>query len=103
MEKAREFRKTFSCFIDYKKTFACVDHNKLWKILRDENTRPPYLPPEKPVYRARSKLELGMEQQTGSKLGKEYKVVCCHSYLISIQSQFSSVQSLSRVRLFATP
>ena len=33
-----------------------VDHNKLWKILRDRNTRPPYLPPEKPVCRSRSKV-----------------------------------------------
>ena len=37
-------------FIDYVKAFDCVDHNKLWKILRDGNTRPPYLPPEKSVY-----------------------------------------------------
>ena len=33
-EKAREFQKNiYFCFIDYAKTFACVDHNKLWKIL----------------------------------------------------------------------
>ena len=31
-----------------------VDHNKPWKILRDRNTRPPYLPPEKPLCRPRS-------------------------------------------------
>ena len=31
-----------------------MDHDKLWKILRDGNTRPPYLPPEKPVCRSRS-------------------------------------------------
>ena len=36
MEKAREFQKTISfCFIDYAKAFDCVDHNKLWKILRE--------------------------------------------------------------------
>ena len=35
-EKAREFQKTiYSCFIDYAKAFDCVDHNKLWKILRE--------------------------------------------------------------------
>ena len=39
-------------FIDYAKAFNCVDHNKLWKILRDGNTRPPDLPLEKPVYRS---------------------------------------------------
>ena len=36
MEKAREFQKnTYFCFIDYAKAFDCVDHNKLWKILRE--------------------------------------------------------------------
>ena len=34
MEKAREFQKNF-CFIDYAKAFDCVDHNKLWKILKE--------------------------------------------------------------------
>ena len=54
-EKAREFQKNiYLCFVDYAKAFDCVDHNKLWKILRDRNTRPPYLPPEKSVYRSRS-------------------------------------------------
>ena len=42
------------CFTDYDKASDYVDHSKLWKILRDENTRPPYLPPEKPVGRSRS-------------------------------------------------
>ena len=36
MEKAREFQKNTSfCFIDYAKAFDCVDHNKLWKILKE--------------------------------------------------------------------
>ena len=36
MEKAREFQKNiYFCFIDYTKAFDCVDHNKLWKILKD--------------------------------------------------------------------
>ena len=39
-----------------------MDHNKLWKILRDGNTRPSDLPLEKPVCRSGSKLELDMEQ-----------------------------------------
>ena len=55
MEKAREFQKNiYFCFIDYAKAFDCVDHKKLWKILKDRNTRPPYLSPEKPVCRTRS-------------------------------------------------
>ena len=50
IEKAREFQKNiYFCFIDYAKAFDCVDHNQLWKILRDGNIRPPYLPPEKSV------------------------------------------------------
>ena len=55
IEKASEFQKNiYFCFIDYINAFDCVDHNKLWKILRDGNTRPPYLAPEKTVCRSRS-------------------------------------------------
>ena len=55
MEKAREFQKNiYFCFIDYAKAFDCVDHNQLWKILRDGNTRPPDLPLEKPICRSGS-------------------------------------------------
>ena len=36
IEKAREFQKNiYSCFIDYAKAFDCVDHNRLWKILKE--------------------------------------------------------------------
>ena len=57
MEKAREFQKNiYFCFIDYAKAFECVDHNKLWKILKEiGNTRPPDLPLEKPICRSGSK------------------------------------------------
>ena len=55
MEKAREIQKNiYFCFIDYTKAFDYVDHNKLWRILRDGNTRPPDLPLEKPVCRSGS-------------------------------------------------
>ena len=55
IEKARELQKNiYFCFIDYVKAFDCVDHNKLWKILKDGNTRLPYLPFEKSVCRSRS-------------------------------------------------
>ena len=37
IEKAREFQKNiYFCFIDYAKDFDCVDHNKLWKILKEK-------------------------------------------------------------------
>ena len=55
IEKAREFQKNiYFCFIDYAKASDCVDHNKLWEILRDGNSRPSDLPPEKSVRRSRS-------------------------------------------------
>ena len=39
MEKAREFQKNICfCFIDYAKGFTCVDHKKLWKILKEMGT-----------------------------------------------------------------
>ena len=48
IEKAREFQENiYFCFLDYAEAFDCVDHNKLENFWRDENTRPPYLPPEK--------------------------------------------------------
>ena len=56
MEKAKEFQRNI-CFIDYAKVFDCMDHNKLWKLLKEislRSTRLPYLSPEKPVRRSRS-------------------------------------------------
>ena len=52
IEKAKKFQKNiYLCFIDYTKSFDCVDYNKWWKTLKsDRNTRPSYLSPEKPVY-----------------------------------------------------
>ena len=55
LKKVRGFKKNiYFCFIDYAKAFECVDHNKLSKILRDGNTRPPVLPLDKPVCRSGS-------------------------------------------------
>ena len=68
IKKAREFQKNiYFCFINYAKAFNCVDHSKLWKILkRDGNTRPPaYWDICMQV--KKQQLEPDMEQQTGSK------------------------------------
>ena len=54
IKKASSRKKKKICFIDYAKAFDCVGHNKLENFLRDGNTRPPDLPPEKSVYRSRS-------------------------------------------------
>jgi len=68
----------------------------------DGNMRPPYLPPEKSVCRSRKKeLEPDMEQQTGSKLGKEYvKAVYCHpAYLAYMQSTSCEVSGWVKHKL----
>ena len=55
IKKAREFQKNiYFCFIGYAKAFSFVDHNKLENSERDENTRPPDLPLEKPICRSGS-------------------------------------------------
>ena len=55
IRKAREFQKNiYFCFIDYAKTFDCVNHNKLENSSRDGNTSPPDLPLEKPICRSGS-------------------------------------------------
>ena len=52
IKKARELQKIIDfCFIDYAKAFDFVYHHKLWKILRDGNTRPLDLPLEKCLWR----------------------------------------------------
>ena len=64
-KKARKLQKNiYFCFIDYAKALDCVDYNKLWEILRDGNSRPPYLVKKQQV-------EQDVEQCTGLKLGKE--------------------------------
>ena len=69
IEKAREFQKNIHfCFFDYAKAFDCVDHNKLWKILK-EIGMPETLPASWEICMQvrKQQLELDMEQQTGSK------------------------------------
>ena len=55
IKKAREFQKNiYFCFIDYAKAFDCVDHNKLWEILKEMGI-PDYLTClEKPICRSGS-------------------------------------------------
>ena len=90
MEKAREFQKNiYFCFIDYKKAFDSVDHNKPWNILKEMGI-PDHLPVswEICMHVKKQQLEPNMEQQIGSKLGKDYiKAVLCHRvYLTYMQS-----------------
>ena len=89
IKKAREFQKNiYFCFTDYAKAFDCVDHNKLWKILKEMGI-PDYLTCLlRSLYAGQEATELDMKQQTGSKLEKEYvKAVYCHpAYLTYTQS-----------------
>ena len=69
IKKAREFQKNIDfCFIDYAKAFDCVDHNQLWKILKEMGI-PDHWPAswETCMQVRKQQLELDMEQQTGSK------------------------------------
>ena len=92
MEKAREFQKNiYFFFIDYAKTFDCVDYHKLWKILKEMGI------PDRLTYLLRN-LYAGQEEtfRTGHRTtdwfqigkGKEYiKAVYCHpAYLTSMQT-----------------
>ena len=71
IKKAREFQKNiYFCFIDYAKAFDCVDHNRLWKILKEMGI-PDHLTcllrNLLSIQVRKQHLELDMEQQTGSK------------------------------------
>ena len=81
IEKAREFQENiYFCFIDYAKAFNCVDHNKLWKILKEMGIPDHLTCLLRNLYAGQEATVItGLEQQTGSKLGKEYiKAVYCH-------------------------
>ena len=67
-----------------------MDHNKLWKILKEMEYQTTWLAScEIYMQVKKQQLELNMEHQTGSKLGKEYiSAVYCHpTYLTSMQSK----------------
>ena len=89
IEKAREFQKNiYYCFIDYIKAFVWITTNcgTFLKIWANQSTWPDCW--EIFMQVRKQQLELDLEQQTGSKLGKVYvKAVYCHpAYLTSMQS-----------------
>ena len=89
IEKAREFQKNiYFCLTDYAKAFDCVDHNKLWKILREIRIPDHLTFLLRNLYAGQEVTELDIEQRTGSKLLKEYiKAIYCHpAYLTYMQS-----------------
>ena len=78
--KARELQKNvYFCFINYIKAFDCVDHNELWKILKEMGIPDHLACLQRNLYPGQETTELDREQHTGSKSGKEYvKAVYCH-------------------------
>ena len=103
MEKAREFQKNiYFCFIDYAKAFDCrirTSSGGFWKKWEYQTTWPASW--EICMQVKEQQLELDMEQQTGSKSGKEYvKAVYCHpAYLIYIQSTSCEMLGWMRQKL----
>ena len=71
IKNAREFQKSiYFCFINYDNAFICVDHNKLWEILKEMGIPDHLTWPaswETCMQVRKQQLELDMEQQTGSK------------------------------------
>ena len=90
LKKQESSRKNiYFCFIDYAKVFDCVDHNKLWKILKETGIPDHLTCLLRNLYAVKKQqLELDMEQQTSSKSGREYiKAVYRHpAYLTYKQS-----------------
>ena len=90
IEKAREFQKNICfCFIDYAKAFDCVNHNKLWKLLKRWKYQTTWPASWEICMKVRKQQwELDMDQQTGYKSGMEYvSAIYCHpAYLIYMQS-----------------
>ena len=71
-EKAREFQKNICfCFIDYTKAFDCVDHDKLWKILKEMGIPDHLTCLLRNQDTGQEATDPDVEQRTSSKLGKE--------------------------------
>ena len=90
IEKARELQKNiYFCFTAYAKAFDCVDHHKLWKILREMGITDHLTCLLRNLYAGQeATVRTGRGTKTGSKWGKEYiKALYCHpAYLTSMQS-----------------
>ena len=88
---ATDFQKNiYFCLIDYTKAFDCVDHNKLWKIFKEMGITDHLTCLLRICMQVKKQqLELDTEQQTGSKLGKEYvKAVYHHPCLFNLYAEY---------------
>ena len=94
IKKAREFQKNiYLCFINYTKAFDCVDHNKLWKILKEMAISDHLTCLLRNLYAGQEATVRTGHGTTGwFQIGKEYvKAVYCHPVYLNL------------VQLFATP
>ena len=101
IEKAREFQKSiYFCFIDCAKAFDCVDHNKLWKILKEMGISDHLTCLLRNLY-AGQKATVRTKQWSGSKWGMEYvKAIYCHpAYLPYMQSTSCKMPGCMKHRL----
>ena len=102
IEKAREFQKNiYFCFIDYAKAFVWITINcgKFWKRWDYQTTLPAFW--ETCMQVKKQQLEPGIEQRTGSKLGKGYiKSLYYHpAYLTSMQSTSCTISGWMKHKL----
>ena len=96
IEKAHEFQKNiYFCFVDYTKAFDCCIPTNCWKFLKRQEYQTTFpasweicMQEKKAAVKKKQQLELGMEQQIGSKSGQKYlkAVYYHHAYLTYIQS-----------------
>ena len=90
IERAREFQNNvYFSFIGYTEAFDCVDHNKLWKIMKEMGIPDHLSCLLRNLFAGQeATVGTGHGKETGSKSGKEYvKAVYCHpAYLTYMQS-----------------
>ena len=88
MEKAREFQKSiYFCVIDYAKAFDCVDHNKLWKILKEMGILDHMTCLLRNLYAGQeATVKTGHGKTDWFQIGKGVRQGCHPAYLTSMQS-----------------
>ena len=95
IEKAREFQKNiYFCFTDYAKAFDCIDHNKMWKILKEMGIPDHLTCLLRNLYAGQeARVRTGHGTKTGSKLVKEYiKAVYRHPAYLSYRCRVHHVK-----------
>ena len=103
MEKAREFQKNiYFCFIDYVKAFDCVDHNKLWKILKGNAVKVLHSICQQ-IWKTQQWPQ-DWKRSVFIPIPKKGNVKECSNYrTITLISHASKLSRFSRVRLCVTP